>query len=201
MVFINYLLYFAIGYLFGSLPWSLIIGKVFYKVDIREHGSGNLGGTNAVRTLGKVPGFTVIILDVLKATIAVLIVSTIFKDSTGAIFAGAGTVIGHCYPIFANFKGGKAVATIFGYLLALAIVDGTILLFLVPLALFAVVLLIGKMVSLGALSGLTLASILSVFMASNYVSISIILMTVFSFYRHRENIKRIIKGNERKIKS
>ena len=91
------------GYLIGSIPFALVIGKVFYNTDIREHGSGNLGGTNAGRTLGAKAGIAVSILDVLKATIAMIITSLFCEEAV--IYAGFFATFGHCFPIFANFKG------------------------------------------------------------------------------------------------
>ncbi|MDE6195364.1 MAG: glycerol-3-phosphate acyltransferase, partial [Erysipelotrichaceae bacterium] len=100
----NFILYLGIGYLLGSIPFALVIGKVFYKTDVREHGSGNLGGTNTGRVLGKKAGLMVIICDVLKVVLAVAIVSYFHKSAS--IWAGLAAAIGHCYPIFAGFKGG-----------------------------------------------------------------------------------------------
>ena len=94
-----------------------MVGKVFYKTDVREHGSGNLGGSNAGRVLGKKAGLAVILLDAFKSVIAMTLVSLI--DPSTIMYAGFAAAVGHCYPMFANFKGGKAVATIAGYVLGL----------------------------------------------------------------------------------
>ena len=111
-----------ISYLIGSIPWALVIGKVFYGVDIRKHGSGNLGGTNAGRVLGKTAGITVIILDLLKAFLVTWLAVVIMPDMPiAAVLAGLFACIGHCFPIFAGFKGGKAVATTMGYILAISL--------------------------------------------------------------------------------
>ena len=107
-----------LSYLLGSIPWALVIGKVFYGKDIRLEGSGNLGGTNAGRVLGKKAGVSVIVLDALKGLIAMLIANMIAPETI--IYAGLACCIGHCFPVFANFKGGKAVATSFGYLLGIS---------------------------------------------------------------------------------
>ena len=97
-----WILYILLGYLLGSLPFALIIGKLFYKTDVRNYGSGNLGGTNAGRVLGKKAGISVIACDVLKVVVAVGIVS--YFDREASIWAGFAAAFGHCYPIFAGFR-------------------------------------------------------------------------------------------------
>lgn len=198
----EYLLYFiasVAAYLFGSIPWSLVIGKVFYNTDIREHGSGNLGGTNATRVLGAVPGAFVIVLDILKSFIIVSILS--FVDPKLAVLTGMFTSIGHCFPIFANFRGGKAVATNAGYIISVSlfITHNPQIQVLIPLIVFVGTILISKMVSLASILALSVASIISFFQPDILVSIGITLLSVFSIYRHKDNIKRIIKGEERKV--
>ena len=200
----EYLLYFlasVAAYLFGSIPWSLVIGKVFYNTDIREHGSGNLGGTNATRVLGAVPGAFVIVLDILKSFIIVSILS--FVDPKLAVLTGMFTSIGHCFPIFANFKGGKAVATNAGYIISVSlfITYNPQIQVLIPLAVFLGVILVSKMVSLASIIALTVASIISFFQPDLLVSVGITLLSIFSIYRHKDNIKRIVNGEERKVGS
>ncbi|MEH7747173.1 glycerol-3-phosphate 1-O-acyltransferase PlsY, partial [Neobacillus drentensis] len=103
-------------YLLGSIPSGLIIGKVFYKTDIREHGSGNLGGTNTFRTLGVKAGLVVTLADILKGTLAAAL-PHLFQVDISPLLAGIFAVVGHTYPIFAGFRGGKAVATSGGVVL------------------------------------------------------------------------------------
>ena len=105
----TYLL-FIVAYLLGSIPFALVVGKIGYGIDIREHGSGNLGGTNTFRTLGKKAGFTVTIADILKGTLATSL-PMIFGLDIHPLWFGLAAVLGHVYPIFAKFRGGKAVAT------------------------------------------------------------------------------------------
>lgn len=132
---IQTLLCLVIGYLLGSIPFALVIGKVFYKTDVRNFGSGNLGGTNAGRVLGAKAGIAVIACDILKVVIAIA-VSSLISPST-SIWTGLAAAIGHCYPVFAHFKGGKAVATMFGFLLATSFFTfQNILYLLVPLIAF-----------------------------------------------------------------
>lgn len=194
-----YILASVAAYLFGSIPWSLVIGKVFYQVDVREHGSGNLGGTNAGRVLGAKAGAFVITLDILKSFIIVTILS--FIDPTLAILCGMFASIGHCFPIFAQFKGGKAVATNGGYILAtsLFVTHNAQYQVLIPLAVFLVILFTFKMVSLASIIALSVASIISFFQPNILVTIGITLLSAFSIYRHKANIIRIKNGEESKV--
>ncbi len=188
-----------VAYLFGSVPWALVIGKVFYKVDVREHGSGNLGGTNAGRVLGAKAGFFVIILDILKSFIIVALLSNINEQL--AILCGMFASIGHCFPIFANFKGGKAVATNAGYIIAVSffITHNPQYQLLIPLIVFAVLLLAKKMVSLSSIVALAVAAIVSFFQPNLLASLSITTLCLFSIYRHKANIVRIINNEESKV--
>ena len=190
----------ALAYLFGSVPWALVIGKVFYKTDIREHGSGNLGGTNAGRVLGKTAGLTVSFMDIMKAFIAVGLGSIYGKD-VGAI-CGILATIGHCYPIFANFKGGKAVSTSMGFLFATIIFLGVHwAVFVVPAVSFFVILKLTKMVSLSSMSTFVIAVIMSWIIPTDLtIRITIIILAVIIIYRHRANIKRILNKTESKVK-
>lgn len=196
---IYYTLAISIAYLFGSIPWALVVGKVFYSIDIREHGSGNLGGTNAGRILGSKAGAVVIILDILKAFIVVSIFS--FINPNLAVIAGMFASLGHCFPLFANFKGGKAVATNYGYILAISlfVTHNVFIQAISPIIVFIVLLLIFKMVSLSSVVSLTVASIISLFQNNLLVSIAIILLSALSIYRHKDNIVRIINKEEKKV--
>ena len=161
MNFIYIVLAIVLGYFVGSIPWALIIGQVFYHKDIREYGSGNLGGTNAGRVLGKKAGMAVIVLDALKGLFLMLIVNLIYRPATP--FVGLAVIIGHSFPIFAGFKGGKGVASAFGYLLGLAILGfgDVFFTFVYPLLFFILVLAMFKMVSLASMVALSLAAIIS----------------------------------------
>ncbi len=200
MNFIYIVLAIVLGYFVGSIPWALIIGQVFYHKDIREYGSGNLGGTNAGRVLGKKAGMAVIVLDALKGLFLMLIVNLIYRPATP--FVGLAVIIGHSFPIFAGFKGGKGVASAFGYLLGLAILGfgDVFFTFVYPLLFFILVLAMFKMVSLASMVALSLAAIIS-FLTNPNLEVSILLMiqAIFVIIRHMANIKRIINHNERKI--
>lgn len=197
------LLFIVIAYLFGSISWSLVIGKVFYHTDIRTQGSGNLGGTNAGRVLGKKVGMIVIILDALKAFFAIAIAVLVAPADTMILpFIGIACVIGHCYPCFANFKGGKGVATCFGFVLALGVfvVHDLIWIFLIPLLIFLIVLYLSKYVSLSSMVAIATMPLLALIKGYNVsIVVSLILLWVLVVYRHRENIGRIKNGSERKI--
>ena len=193
-----------LGYLLGSIPFALVIGKVFYKTDIRQSGSGNLGGTNAGRILGKKAGIAVIVCDVLKVVLAFGLASLV--SEVAAILTGLACCIGHCYPIFANFKGGKAVSTIFGFLLSCAIfVFQDPWYFAGPFLMFFLVLYLFKYVSLASICGALYSSIFITreqFILKMEPIIIIIcswLMTLLVIYRHTENMKRIKEGCENKI--
>lgn len=196
---IMYLSASVVAYLFGSIPWALVIGKTFYDTDIREHGSKNLGATNAGRVLGSKAGIAAAILDVLKSFVVVVGLS--FIDHNLAAIAGLFASIGHSFPIFANFRGGKSVATNFGYIIAssIFITNNFLIQALLPVAIFVILVLIFKMVSLASMLALISASIISLTQTNKIVSGGIILITIFSLWRHQANIERIIKGEEKKV--
>ena len=193
--------YIAIGYLLGSIPFALVIGKLFYHTDVRKYGSGNLGGTNAGRVLGKKAGIATIVLDILKVVVAVAIVSLIFLDPDNAIWAGVAAAFGHCYPVFAGFKGGKAAATLVGFLLSTAIFTFHNAMYVViPLIAFFVLLYLFKMVSLASMSMAIVSSLYITFMQNNIsITIASWLLSVLVVYRHRVNIGKIINHTENKI--
>ncbi len=194
----------ALGYLLGSIPFALVIGKVFYKTDIRQYGSGNLGGTNAGRVLGKNAGIAVIICDVLKVVVSIWVASTVSQAT--AIWTGLACCIGHCYPVFAHFKGGKAVSTMFGFLLATWIfIFKQPAFFFVPLGMFLIVLYLFKYVSLASMCASICSSlfITAQFASFEWNHIYIIVaswcMTILVIYRHRGNIEKILNATENKI--
>lgn len=205
----------AIGYLLGSVSSAIIIGKVFFKVDIREYGSKNAGGTNAGRVLGKKAGALVIFLDALKMIVSLLIsilMCNLFKIESNSInesmiiYATAlMVVIGHCYPIYFKFKGGKAVSTIVGF-----IVFTNYYLLIAGIIIFSLVFIISKMVSLSSILTSFLVSVLSIipFIQNGMIfpttyhylyTITLFILALILIFKHRENIKRIISGTERKV--
>ena len=191
-----------IGYLLGSVNTSLLVGKIFYKTDIRKHGSGNAGATNTLRILGKGAAIAVLVGDFLKGIIACLIGRYLLGELTsgsgvylGLYIAGFFAVIGHNWPIFFGFKGGKGVITSFAVILMFSPLTA-----LICLAAFVLIVAVTRYVSLGSM----LAAML-------FISISIIIkeplplilvgsaLVGLIIIRHGENIKRLINGSEKKL--
>jgi glycerol-3-phosphate acyltransferase PlsY len=205
-----------LSYLIGSIPNSIIISKAVSGIDIRNHGSGNAGGTNVMRVLGWKYGMFVIFLDALKGAIAVVIISRLFfgplpfenvspfDDFTLVqIIAGMSAVIGHIWTVFAGFKGGKGIATALGMLLTLITID-----MLIAVGVFGLVVLISRYVSLGSIiAAISVPSTL--FIRENLFHVDIpgystlfpfiIGVTVLVIFTHRKNLVRLINGNESKI--
>jgi glycerol-3-phosphate acyltransferase PlsY len=192
------------AYLLGSIPTAVWIGKAFFGIDVREHGSGNAGATNTLRTLGKPAGFTVLFIDFLKGLLATSLV--IFNHSlvseTEAYFnmqmlLGAMAVLGHVYPIFAGFKGGKGIATLIGVITAMS---GWLA--LCCFVTFVIIVSVSKYISLG--------SMVSAILSPLYVGLIYewhqptflyfcITIAVLVVYTHRANIGRLRAGNENKF--
>lgn len=187
-----------LAYLLGSIPSALWIGKIFYKTDIRTKGSGNLGATNTFRTLGIKAGIVVTVLDILKGTAATLIPLYMDTNIHPLVF-GVIAVIGHMFPIFAKFKGGKAVATSGGILLGYQWP-----LFIVAVVALLIALKITKIVSLSSILLAVVAVIYTLIYALNTGDypflIVIIILASFIIFRHRANIARIKAGTEPKVK-
>ena len=182
-----------ISYLMGSIPFGLILSKIFLKKDIREIGSGNIGATNALRTGNKLIGYSTLILDVFKAVIPVLYVKINFPDAVyiSALFS----FIGHVFPIWLKFKGGKGVATYVGILFSLNIIFG-----LVFGICWLIIFFISKYSSLASLIGsLSLPVYILIFHGLENVFFYVI-MFILIFFTHRENIKRLKNKEETKTK-
>ena len=194
-----------ISYLFGSVPWALVIGKLFYHKDIRQEGSGNLGASNAGRVLGKHVAVIVTVLDALKAFFSMLLAHYVAPGAE--IYAGLACCIGHCFPVFAQFKGGKAVATSYGFLLGIAVLltHEYLLQFVLPVVCFFVILYLTKMVSVSSIGSLLIEVIVSFIMVKIKgidISIPVALLVLWAFvtYRHKSNLERVMNGTESKIK-
>ena len=182
-----------ISYLMGSIPFGLILTKIFLKKDIREIGSGNIGATNALRTGNKLIGYSTLILDVLKAVIPVLYVKINFAD---AVYISAlCAFIGHVFPVWLKFKGGKGVATYVGILFSLNIIFG-----LVFGICWLIIFFISKYSSLASLIGsLSIPVYILIFEGLENVFFYVI-MFILIFFTHRENIKRLKNKEETKTK-
>lgn len=188
-----------LGYLYGSIPFALVIGKVFYNTDVRESGSGNLGGTNAGRVLGKKAGISVIVLDALKAVIIFYLSSYLslkFNLNPNIKYlAGLACIFGHCYPIFAEFRGGKAVSTSLGYFLCIEPLYAV-----VAIVVFLLVLKISKYVSLSSISTALIVLCITPFLAVSITAkLCMLVAVILLVYRHKDNIKRIKNHTESKI--
>jgi glycerol-3-phosphate acyltransferase PlsY len=191
------------AYLLGSIPSAVWIGKATKGVDVREHGSKNAGATNTMRVLGVKTGIPVLLIDICKgyAAVTLALFSPTFDPLTNAfvnfqLVLGAAAVVGHVFPVFAGFRGGKGVATIVGVLLALHW-QAT----LIAIAVFLITLLISKYVSLGSLiMGLSFPiSVICIFQ-SDSISLKIfsIAVSILLLVTHRKNISRLLKGKENK---
>ncbi|EPP1607654.1 glycerol-3-phosphate 1-O-acyltransferase PlsY [Listeria monocytogenes] len=194
---INLILLSLLAYVIGSIPSGLWIGKIFYKKDIRDFGSGNLGATNSFRVLGIKAGSIVTVMDILKGTVATLLpfFFQLNVDHHFWLLTGAFAIIGHSFPLFAGFRGGKAVATSAGVILAYAP-----LLFVAALVVFLITLKLSKYVSLSSMIGALAALIISLFMGDWILIILVACIALFVIWRHRANITRIRNGEEPKIK-
>jgi len=195
---------FVLAYLLGSIPTSVWVGKIFYNRDVRNEGSGNAGATNTIRVLGVKAGIPVIIIDVTKGYIAVILMQYFVPASwsvSGIIYAqiaaGFLAVIGHVYPVFAGFRGGKGVATLLG--MGIALYPAVIW---VPVVIFVLVLLSTGYVSLGSmLAGLSFPITDIFFFHDSHPGkvILAILAALFLLFTHRKNIKRLINGTENRF--
>lgn len=196
------LLAIVIGYLLGSIPFALVVGKVFYKKDIRNYGSGNLGGSNAGRVLGKKAGLSVMTLDILKVTLAIFIASFFQNSEVSMVVAGVAAAIGHCFPIFAKFKGGKAVATMYGFLFGMALVGGySFWIFFVPLFAFLAVLYLTKIVALSSVLSAVVNTLYIYFvLGSKELFLGSLIFSIVMIVRHRANFERMLRHEENKIK-
>lgn len=181
------------GYGLGSIPFGLVLTRLAGLGDIRNVGSGNIGATNVLRTGNKPLAFATLLLDAGKAGAAALIVTAILGYPYGLV-AGAAALIGHCFPIWLKFKGGKGVATFFGCLLATAWPIG-----LASGAVWLFVAFLFKMSSFAALCAALGAPIIAFFMGRTDIALMAAVLAFVIFIRHRENISRILSGTESKI--
>ena len=183
----------VLAYLLGSIPSGIWIGKYFYQTDIRKYGSGNSGTTNTFRVLGKKAGIIVLIMDMLKGSAATLLPIWMGVE-IHPLLAGVVAALGHTYPLFAGFKGGKAVATSAGIMLAY-----NPLFFGEAIIAFVIYLYFSRMVSLSSILVSFTAVALSFFFNDWPLTLVTILLTIFIIYRHRSNIYRIRNGTESKV--
>ena len=204
----SYIIIAIIAYAIGSINFSVILSKKMAGFDVREKGSGNAGSTNMLRAVGKKAAILTLVCDILKGVVSILIallIGKIVKNVDRALLiqiAGILVVIGHTFPIFFGFKGGKGVATSFGVLLMVNWKIGFICLT------FALVIIIAsKMVSMGSIGAAILFPVLTIFINEHYIVsasglkyfIFSLILAIFVIFNHRENVKRILNGTENKL--
>jgi glycerol-3-phosphate acyltransferase PlsY len=189
-----FIVMFGLAYLIGAIPFGLVVGKLFYGVDIRREGSGNVGTTNVFRVLGKRAGVVVLVLDMLKGFIPALAASLLFNPWY-AIFIAAAPVVGHMYSIYLKGSGGKGVATGAGVVLALAPQA-----FLICLVVWVVLVLTTRYVSVGSLAASFLVPVLVIaFDDPLPYQIAAVLVAIIVWWAHRGNIGRLVRGREHRI--
>ena len=202
------IIFILLSYLTGSLPSAVWIGRFFFNIDVREHGSGNAGATNTFRVLGFKAGFPVLILDIMKGWVSVNY-AIFFSDSNFIperffeiqLVFGLSAVFGHLFPVYTGFRGGKGIATILGLLLAVHHVAA-----LISLGFFIFILFISKYVSLSSISASFIFPIVIILLqqTSNEVNESLVLFSIFvpilSLITHQKNIERLLRNEETKIK-
>jgi len=182
----------AIGYLLGSIPFGLILTRLAGKGDVRAIGSGNIGATNVLRTGSKLLAALTLVLDCLKATAAILLAQLLFGADTGA-FAAVGAMVGHLYPVWLGFRGGKGVATFLGVLIALlwpaALVYAAVWIFL---------LMTVRISSVAGMTAAVSAPIVALGLQSAYVPM-LLGFALLVLWKHRDNIARLLAGKEPRI--
>lgn len=194
-----------IAYLIGSINFSVILSKKMAGFDVREKGSGNAGTTNMLRTVGKKAAAITLICDILKGVVSILIAMVIGKIVQGSNIAllvqiaGVAVILGHTFPVFFKFKGGKGVATSLGVLIMSNWQIG-----LICLVFALILMMLTKMVSVGSIAAAILYPVLTLFIPQNYIAeghylIYSIILAVLIVFNHRENVKRLLKGTENKI--
>ena len=193
------LFFLFLGYLFGSFPSGYLAGKIAKGIDIRSLGSGSTGATNVLRHIGKRAAITVFLLDVFKGVISILLAKYFLLNDSWQVAVGLSTLIGHIWPVWLNWRGGKAVATGLGIFLGLSWQVG-----LATLGIFILMITLFRIVSLASVSA-ALALPLIMFLSFNtsnisfpFLIISLLAMTLV-IWRHRENILRLMKGKEPRI--
>lgn len=193
-----------IGYFLGCIQTAYIVGKLMGHIDIRDYGSGNAGTTNVTRVLGFKPGIIVFIADILKAIAAFIICSLIFKGGgtffsgtslVPGMYAGLGVIIGHNFPFYLKFKGGKGIASTIGLIICIDLKVA-----LITYTIGFLIVVVTRYISLSSLTMTLLATILMIIFKFEIEAVCIMaLLTLMAYYRHIPNIKRLIKGEENKF--
>jgi len=179
----------ALGYLLGSIPFGLLLTRLAGKGDIRQVGSGNIGATNVLRTGSRPLAALTLILDCLKATAAILLAKRLFGEET-AVAAASGAIIGHLYPVWLGFRGGKGVATLLGVLIPLLPIAAVIY-----AAIWLLLLLTFRISSVGGMAAAVSAPVSALILHSSYFPM-LLGFAALVLWKHRENIGRLMKGTE-----
>lgn len=195
---------FIASYLIGSIPTAYIFGRLIKKIDIRQHGSGNVGATNAFRILGKGPGSFVLLIDILKGAVVTSLVADLFglTDPLMRVLLGIVVVCGHNWTVFLNFKGGKGIATSLGVLVGLTIAIASIR----PVVLYTflswvLAFLLSGYVSLSSIVAAVVLPILTLVFPQPFAVVMLsVILCVFVVLRHRPNITRLLEGKESKVR-
>jgi len=186
-----------LSYLLGAVPFGLFFSKLFSDVDVRTIGSGNIGATNVLRAAGKKAAVLTLLMDTMKGLVPVLIVKFLFQDDAITVLSGAAAILGHNFPVYLKFRGGKGVATSYGVVVAVAPWTG-----LLCLIIWALVAYIWRFSSLSALVSFACYPGLTFFITSPqskpYGFLALFIFGMI-YYRHRDNIKRLLSGTEPKI--
>ncbi len=204
------ILFLLFAYLIGSIPFGLVLTKIFLKEDIRAIGSGNIGATNVLRAGSKKLAFLTLLLDGLKGAAPVFFINLVFyaldhalslsslpfEDTriTTGLCVGLAAILGHCFPVWLKFRGGKGVATAFGVLLAAAPVAG-----LAACAVWLAVFFLMRISSAAALSALAVAPVVTLILYGATPAVIVLLIAALVFWRHKDNIRRLMKGQEPKF--
>lgn len=193
------LLILFLGYLFGSFPSGYLAGRIAKGIDIRSLGSGSTGATNVLRHIGKRAAITVFLLDVFKGVLSILLAKYLLLNDSWQVAIGLSTLIGHIWPVWLNWKGGKAVATGLGIFLGLSWQVG-----LATLGVFIIMITLFRIVSLASVSAsLALPLIMFLSFSSSNISLPFLIVSLLAMilviWRHRENIVRLIRGKEPRI--
>ena len=193
----------VVSYLIGSIPTAYIFGRWLKGIDIRQHGSGNVGATNAFRILGKGPGTVVLLIDIFKGAIVTSWVADLFglSDPLARVVLGFVVVCGHNWTVFWNFKGGKGIATSFGVLIGLTIAIASIRpVVLYTMVTWIVVFLLSGYVSLASIMASVALPLLSLFFPQPFAVVAlVIILCIFVVFRHRPNITRLFDGKESRV--
>ena len=210
MISTELILFLLLAYLTGAFPSAVWVGKTFYQKDVREYGSGNAGATNTFRVLGKKAGVPVLIMDVFKGWLAV---NYVFFLSTHSALVevpdllfetklafGIAAVIGHLFPVYTGFRGGKGIATLLGLLIGLSPIAA-----LVSIIVFVIVFIISKYVSLGSIIASIIFPLVVFFLlnekdVNSSLEIFSVFVPILSLITHQKNIERLVRGEENKVK-